>query len=323
MDSLLCYSLWVWASMVLVTDATTATSQLAAYDDLYGDSGGYEAPKAEAAPYHPPAYEPPKYEPPAPAYQPPAPAYQPPAPAYEPPYEQEEYNEKPSGEYDNVPYEEEPMAYVPAATAEVLYVEPCKNNADCGQGICDITYKCRCMDFWWTPNPKHNTRDTAIRPRQFNPKSKRRLQEHGPLVRPCSQKRKSQAEAFLLQLFLGWFGCGCWYLGSGWYGMAVANLIFGCFPLIICLVECACGTLCLCCIGPVVACITKICCCFGFTPYTADKDISVDEAVYNRDMCMNFCYGLASVVALVLWIISLVMIANDCVTGPGIPCVPW
>lgn len=229
------------------------------------------------------------------------------------------------------------MAYVPAAKPEVLYVEPCKNNADCGQGICDIHYKCRCMDFWWTPNPKR-----GIKPRDYNPSlhrlhgEDRRLRQSseedrslfeddlslpsGPLVRPCSQKRKSQAEAFLLQLFLGWMGFGCWYLGSGWYGMAVATMIFGCFPVVVCLIDCLCGTFCLCCVKPIVSCISRCCsCCFK----KESKPDDMTEAEFDRVMCTNFCYCLASIAFLVLWIISLVMITNDCVTGPGIPCVPW
>jgi hypothetical protein len=32
---------------------------------------------------------------------------------------------------------------------------------------------------------------------------------------------------------------------------------------------------------------------------------------------------VGGVVGFILWIVSLVAITNDCVTGPGIPCVPW
>jgi len=359
-----------WVSLALVA-CTDATKQVTQFDDLYGDAeehheegggggGGaygaaaYHAPEpAYHAPepaYHAPepAYHAPEpaYHAPEPAYHAPEPAYHEPAPAYEPPYEQKEEYEEPSGEYDKVPYEAEPAAYVPAAVPEVLYVEPCKNNADCGQGICDIHYKCRCMDFWWTPNPKKH-----IKGRHFNPKAHRqhgedrrlgggfRLGEDeedrslfeddlslptGPLVQPCSQKRKSQAEAFLLQLFLGVFGMGCFYLGEGWTGMAWCNLIFGCFPLFVCLAHCLCFGVFRCCVAPIASCMAKICCCIpGINAFDPDNLLDQTEEEFNELMCMNCCYCMASITALVLWIISLVMITNDCITGPGIPCVPW
>jgi len=327
-------NVWVCAALVSAASAKTAGYG----DDLYGDEAApaYEAPK--------PAYEPPAYHAPAPAYHAPEPYHEPPIPPADTYSAVPDYQEEPSKEYEGVPYEEEKMEYFPQAAAQKKFLEPCKVDADCGQGICDVDYRCRCMDYWWTPDPKPETaafhgpqaaayHEPAPQAAAYHePAGYRRLREVDVTdrslfeddleliqekTRPCSLKRKSQAEAFLLQLFLGYFGMGCFYLG--WNGLGAACFIFGMFPLVWCIVTTFCETLCTCCVKPIAKCVASVCCCF----YPKTKPMDIEEDEYERQQCKACCGSLAGLTFVILWIVSLAAIANDCNTDGGIPCVPW
>jgi len=331
----------------LLASVSAKASESAGYgEDLYGDSeetNNYEAPKPYEAPKEAAAYEPQHYEAPkAAAYEPQhyeapkAAAYEPQnyeapkAAAYEPPAEN--YEEKSPypidpavdekvDEYEGVEYEApEEMEYMPDAVDQKLYLEPCQNDHECGQGICDTDHKCRCMDFWWTPDPKptnHRRRLGDSRALQYQAQASYEIK-----TQPCSMKRKSQAEAFLLQLFLGPLGMGCFYLG--WNGYGAASLILGMFPFFFFIFVCFCATACVCCVAPLVWCTEKICCCC-FPKEDEDHHDKPDDIkeVERRRRCQSCCGLIISITYLIVWIVSLFQIANHCNTDGGIPCVPW
>lgn len=117
---------------------------------------------------------------------------------------------------------------------------------------------------------------------------------------PCEQHQKSQGVAFILQLFLGFFGAGCFYLGGSWLASAWVCLLFGAFAF---------------CVAPVVACVTQ-----GlFRPCCGDQaDKCCPKIPPATAAC---CFGFLQCVGAIVWLVSLVEIGSDCHVD-GIPCIP-
>lgn len=116
---------------------------------------------------------------------------------------------------------------------------------------------------------------------------------------PCGQHQKSQGVAFLLQLFLGPFGAGAFYLGGPWLGTAI-----------ICLLFIGLGV----CVAPIAACavtgIFDLFCGWCNACNCAQNTVTV--------MC---CLGVLHCAGLITWFVSLIVIGVDCKVS-GIPCVP-
>jgi len=150
-------------------------------------------------------------------------------------------------------------------------------------------------------------------------------------IYPCSAKRPDQLTAFLLQLFLGGFGSGCFYLGHGWVILGVYCLIFvGCvccfFPCVVCCMACG--------LDSIVACFTGPCraiaVCLGCAGATKGKnnpgldDWQQVEEIRNT-RARNCFVVTFTLVGLIMWIYSLFEICNHCYireNGVKIPCKP-
>jgi hypothetical protein len=123
-----------------------------------------------------------------------------------------------------------------------------------------------------------------------------------PTSGPCGQHQKSQGVAFILQLFLGFFGAGAFYLGSGWVATGVVCLLFGALGV---------------CIAPIIACAS-----FGLLkciPFC--RPGGACGFVSNQKELTLCCVGFLHCVALITWFVSLIIIGVNCKVN-GIPCVP-
>merc|ERR1719162_1874669 len=117
---------------------------------------------------------------------------------------------------------------------------------------------------------------------------------------PCGQHQKSQGVAFILQLFLGFFGAGAFYLGGGWMATGVVCLLCGALGVIV---------------APLVMCLMNglfNTCCQG----ASDR---CNCGLSNTTTAC--CVGFLQCVAVIVWFVSLVIIGSDCKVD-GIPCVP-
>merc|ERR1719231_92751 len=164
----------------------------------------------------------------------------------------------------------------------------CTSNAQCGEGYCNLDdKKCVCTDYWWTTEENN----------------------------PCAVARKSKVIAFLLQVFLGPFGIGCFYLGWWFLGLACLFLLgFGCLciPFMLCLLQTSAQ-----CLKSIVNCICSDCCSFLWEGKTDEEKEQI-----KQDYCFYCCASFLTFLGVIFWIISLVQISNDCVSD-GVPCVPW
>jgi len=120
---------------------------------------------------------------------------------------------------------------------------------------------------------------------------------------PCGQHQKSQGVAFLLQLFLGPFGAGGFYLGGGWIAGAIICLLFGGLGM---------------CIAPILACIANGV--FDFLDCVFCDCLSGPNPMCGATT-VTCCWAVLHCAALITWFVTLIIIGVDCKVG-GIPCVP-
>jgi len=278
----------VGSLFLLFVGSAVATKQVRAgnYDD-----DDYSPPAAAAAPaYHAEAAAAPAYHAPAPAYHP-APMAQ----AYAAPVEAEEFHIHPAcnsggptAGYAAPMAMEAPRygasearggGYRNLRSDRTLFEDDLQEPFDdpgCGHGVCVLAPgghgECICDAAFMT------TEDSG----------------------PCEQHQKYQGVAFILQLFLGPFGAGCFYLGGGWIATAIICLLFCGFNL---------------CVVPVLGCLfagffNTICsCCPNFQPNTCSPST------------MICCQGILHCAGLITWFVSIIVIGVDCKVH-GIPCVP-
>merc|ERR1712118_245891 len=127
--------------------------------------------------------------------------------------------------------------------------------------------------------------------------------------------------AFLLQVFLGPLGIGCFYLK--WYALGCGCLFFGALGY---------------CVVPIIYCFARtcfacFCCTFCRCIYDRDNNFENEDGVIDDAekeaqaaaafACIQFW---VFIVGLICWIVALVEISTNCeskVDGSEIPCVPW
>jgi len=290
----------VGSLFLLFVGSAVATKQVRAgnYDD-----DDYSPPAAAAAPaYHAEAAAAPAYHAEAaaaPVYHAPAPAYHPApmAQAYAAPVEAEEFHIHPAcnsggptAGYAAPMAMEAPRygasearggGYRNLRSDRTLFEDDLQEPFDdpgCGHGVCVLAPgghgECICDASFMT------TEDSG----------------------PCGQHQKSQGVAFLLQLFLGPFGAGAFYLGGGWIATALICLLFGHFGLIL-------APIFVCCVAGVfrdISFCTGLNCCRG---------------LFSNPNSVLCCATILHSAALITWFVSLIVIGADCKVH-GIPCVP-
>lgn len=116
---------------------------------------------------------------------------------------------------------------------------------------------------------------------------------------PCEQHQKSQGVAFILQLFLGPFGAGCFYLGGGWIGSGVVCLLCGALAWIM---------------------LPIVCCVKGFFNNLCGE-CGVPTCCPTNENTILCCAGIMQCAMVITWFVSLIYIGVDCKVD-SIPCVP-
>jgi len=117
---------------------------------------------------------------------------------------------------------------------------------------------------------------------------------------PCEQHQKSQGVAFILQLFLGPFGAGAFYLGGGWIGTACVCLFTGALAFIT---------------------LPLVCCVKGLFNTICGDCCGVPSFCPSNPNTILCCAGFLQCVMVITWFVSLIYIGVDCKVD-HIPCVP-